>query len=94
MPSGVVEPAPASDRALYWQHPDHRHSLRLVLDQGKVIGVNTMGIRFRHRVCERWIAEERSPRYVLDHLQEANFDPEFFKRFEPAIVADLQEQLS
>ena len=94
VPGGVAEPAPTSDRALYWQHPDRRHSLRLVLDQGKVIGVNTMGIRFRHRVCERWIAEERSPRYVLDHLQEANFDPEFFKRFEPAIVADLQEQLS
>jgi hypothetical protein len=52
-----------------------------------------MGIRYRHRVCERWIAENRTVDYVLDHLKEANFDPEFFSHHEPQIVGVLKEQL-
>jgi NADPH-dependent 2,4-dienoyl-CoA reductase/sulfur reductase-like enzyme len=79
---------------LYWEHPDRRHSLRLALCDGTITGVNTMGIRYRHRVCERWIAEKRTVDYVLDHLREANFDPEFFSRHEPQIVGVLKEQLS
>ena len=53
-----------------------------------------MGIRARHEVCERWIAEGRSVEYVLDHLEEANFDPEFFVRHETEIVRSLKEQLA
>ena len=93
VPNGIAEPAPGPERGLYWQHEDHRHAFRLVLDRGKVIGINALGIRFSHRVCERWIAEERSPAYVLDHLREAVFDPEFFPRYENEIATSLKEQL-
>ncbi len=93
VPGALVEPDPGPGRVLYWQHADRRHSFRLVLDQGKVIGVNAMGIRFRHRVCERWIAEERSPAFVFDHLREAVFDPEFYHRYEKEITTSLREQL-
>lgn len=92
VPDGISEPEPASDRALFWQHADRRHALRLVLEGGRVVGLNVLGIRYRHRVCERWLAEERDPEYVLDHLGEANFDPEFFHRHEADIVASLKEQ--
>ena len=76
---------------LYWEHPNGGHSLRLVHtpDEG-VIGVNTMGLRFRHEVCERWIREQRDLAYVLEHLEEANFDPEFFRRHEADIRGSLQ----
>jgi len=93
VPSAIAEPEPGPGRALYWQHADRRHAVRLVLDQGEVIGVNAFGIRFRHPVCERWIAEQRSPTYVLDHLREAVFDPEFSPRFEHEIAICLKEQL-
>ncbi|MCP5115967.1 MAG: NAD(P)/FAD-dependent oxidoreductase, partial [bacterium] len=82
VPSGLAEPAPELKRSLYWQDAEGRHAFRLVLDQDVVIGVNALGIRFRHRVCERWIAERRSTGHVLDHLREAVFDPEFSHRFE------------
>ena len=63
-------------------------------EQGRVTGFNLMGMRYRHKVCEAWIREERSPQYVLEHLAEANFDPEFFNRYEPEIVRSLKEQLA
>lgn len=79
--------------SVYWEHDDHRHCLRITHRNGKVTGMNAMGLRHRHRVWERWIAEERDVGYVLDHLREANFDPELFRRFEPSIVAASKEQL-
>lgn len=79
--------------SLYWEHEDRRHCLRIAHNDGKITGMNAMGIRHRHRVWERWIAEERDVGYVLEHLREANFDPELFHRFEPSVVASLREQL-
>lgn len=80
------------EQNLYWEHPNKKHALRLVHDGSKILGINTMGLRYRHRVCEFWIKEKRSVGYVLDNLKEANFDPEFFRRYESEIVGNLKEQ--
>ena len=93
VPGALVQPTPGPGRTLYWEHADRRHAFRLVMDQGAVIGVNALGIRFRHRTCERWIAEQRPAAYVLEHLQEAVFDPEFQRRHAADITASLQEQV-
>lgn len=74
-------------QSVYWEHPDGRRSIRIMHDGTRVRGFNLLGIRYRHAVCERWIAEERPLSYVLDHLGEANFDPEFFRKFERAVAA-------
>jgi NAD(P)H-nitrite reductase large subunit len=81
------------EQNLYWEHPDGLHSIRIVHLQDRVIGFNTMGVRFRHRVCEAWIAERRPLEYVLDHLEEANFDPEFHRRFEAHVANQFKESL-
>ena len=87
-------PTPDGVTQIYWEDAARRHGFRLVMNaDGHVIGVNSMGIRYRHRVCERWIAERRTPDYVLDNLSEGNFDPEFYHRYEPTIVGGLREQL-
>ncbi|MDX2473756.1 MAG: NAD(P)/FAD-dependent oxidoreductase, partial [Candidatus Krumholzibacteria bacterium] len=93
VPGGMAEPDPGPDRGLYWEHADGRHAFRLVLNEGKVIGINALGIRFSHPVCERWIGEERSPAYVLENLKEGVFDPEFYRRYEKDITNSLKEQL-
>jgi NADPH-dependent 2,4-dienoyl-CoA reductase/sulfur reductase-like enzyme len=72
---------------LYWEHESGRKALRLVHLSGQVIGINVMGLRLRHEVCERWLAEGRSVEHVLARLDEANFDPEFFARHEAEIAA-------
>jgi NADPH-dependent 2,4-dienoyl-CoA reductase/sulfur reductase-like enzyme len=90
---GLSEDEPGRPHCLYWEHPAHRQALRISLKDGIVRGFNLMGIRYRHRVCERWIAEGQTIDYVLDHLDEANFDPEFFRRHEREIRGRFMEQL-
>ena len=52
-----------------------------------------MGIRWRHPVCERWLQEKRSVEYVVDHLRDAHFDPEFFTRYEKQIETAFRNEL-
>lgn len=80
--------------SFYWEHRDGRHAIRLVYRRvdGAVTGMNFFGIRMRQEVCQQWIAEKRPLEYVLTHLPLANFDPEFFRQFEPEILAELNRQ--
>jgi NAD(P)H-nitrite reductase large subunit len=75
--------------SLYWEHPDGQRSIRIYYSthERTVTGFNLLGVRYRHQVCASWIHEKRSVEYVLQHLGEANFDPEFFRRFEKDVVA-------
>jgi NAD(P)H-nitrite reductase large subunit len=91
---GMVWPRPREgERHLWWGHPNGVIGVRLVGEAGVFKALNTMGIRMRHRVCERWIREERTLEYVIAHLAEANFDPEFYLRHESVIAAALRAQL-
>ncbi len=77
-----------SSQSLYWEHPDGKKSIRIVYDKlnGQVLGFNLMGIRYRHEVCEKWIAQKVDLEEVLQNLSLANFDPEFFKQYEAALI--------
>ena len=91
---GQVNLGIQDERNLIWEHPNHRHSVRIVYTKEGVIGLNLMGIRYRHQVCDSWIAERRPVTDVLENLEEANFDPEFYRRYEAEIVGTLTEQIS
>lgn len=82
-------PTEGPEHSFYWQHPTDTIALRINYRRGNgaVTGVNALGIRQRQTVWERWITEGRSIRYVLEHLPQANFDPEFFRQYEAAIIA-------
>lgn len=86
------DPRPGEVRG-WWEHPTRPVGVRLVAQDGAVTGFNALGMRLRHRVCERWIQERRDPGLVLAHLREAVFDPEFARRHEAAIQATLAPQL-
>lgn len=92
---GRVNQDVPDESGLLWVHRTQRKSLRLVhTPEEGVIGINAMGLRLRHRVCERWIAERRSPRFVLEHLDEVWFDPEFAPRDASEIRAELTRRAS
>jgi hypothetical protein len=80
------------EKSLLWEHRGQALLLRLVHVDGTLIGINLMGLRYRHVVCERWIEEGRDVDYVIEHLSEANFDPEFSARHEAEIRAELGSQ--
>ena len=91
---GLVNRKVPGEKNLFWEHASGLHAIRIVYTDDAVIGFNTMGLRYRHRVCERWIAEKRSLEYVLDHLAEANFDPEFFESFEAEALARFRAEVA
>jgi len=71
----------------HWKHESDTKCITIAThkETGKFLGINTFGIRMRHEVFDRWLTEERSTDYVVAHLKEANFDPEFFNQYEREI---------
>ncbi|GAB3824973.1 NAD(P)/FAD-dependent oxidoreductase [Hymenobacter jeollabukensis] len=88
---GQVPARPADGKAsFWWQHPTAPLGLRLHYraDASRaLLGVNALGLRLRHDVCDQWLRRATPVPEVLAQLGAANFDPEFFAQHEPAIVA-------
>ncbi|PTY02073.1 FAD-dependent oxidoreductase [Verrucomicrobia bacterium LW23] len=87
---GTVLPKPRDgEQSFYWEHPDGDKSIRVNFrgDTGELVGVNVFGIRHRHLVWEHWIAAGTTVTEAMSDLGAANFDPEFFRQYEPEIVA-------
>ncbi len=84
---------PEHTTSLYWQHPSENKAIRINYEagSGSVTGFNLMGIRYRHAVCEKWIADKTHIETVIENLSLANFDPEFFEEYEGAFV-DMYNQ--
>lgn len=80
-----------SESDFYWEHKSGLKCMHLVWDKNsnQFLGINSLGIRLRHECFDRWIREKRSIQYILSHLTEANFDPEFFPRYESEILASF-----
>ena len=85
---------PDDQATLYWEHPGGKKSIRLNYDKasGRILGFNLMGVRYRHEVCDRWIARETPVEEVLQQLGLANFDPEFYPQHESELVALYNRQ--
>ncbi len=75
----------------YWEHQSGMKSMHLVWDKisFQFLGINSFGIRLRHECFDRWLREKRSIQFILGHLTEANFDPEFFPRHESEIITSF-----
>jgi NAD(P)H-nitrite reductase large subunit len=79
---------PDDEEHIYWEHQNGRKSIRIAYERSttKLIGINLMGIRYRHEVCERWLREGLLLADVIKNLKKAHFDPEFFKEYEHEIL--------
>ncbi len=82
------------EETFYWEHSNGKICLRVVFDEKEkfVKGFNVMGMRLRHEVCDQWLSEKHKVDYVIGHLEEANFDPEFFSRYESDIQAAFNDK--
>jgi len=92
---GEVPNKPAEHlQSIYWEHADGKKSIRINYhkESKAILGFNLMGVRYRHEVCEKWIAEKTSVEEVLQNLGMANFDPEFYKEYEKDVVALYNKQ--
>ncbi|WP_283636130.1 NAD(P)/FAD-dependent oxidoreductase [Aquaticitalea lipolytica] len=79
----------------HWKHNDDTKCITIEVDSetNAFLGINTFGIRMRHEIFDKWLTEKRTVDYVMQHLVEANFDPEFYKHFEKEILSTYKNQL-
>ncbi|MBJ6367996.1 NAD(P)/FAD-dependent oxidoreductase [Snuella sedimenti] len=92
---GWVWAQPKNNEArFYWEHPNGKICIHINFDKDtrQFIGINTLGIRMRHNFFEKVLNEKKSVDYVIEHLADANFDPEFYKLHEKEIVAAFNKE--
>lgn len=92
---GWVFPKPKEgNQHFHWKHDDDTKCITIEYEQESnlFLGINTFGIRMKHEVFDRWLTEKRSTDYVMEHLKEANFDPEFYETFERDMITDYWKQ--
>ena len=87
---------PEYEQHFHWKHADDTKCITVAYhkDTREFLGINTFGIRMRHETFDTWLTEKRDVDYVLNHLSEANFDPELYSRFENEILAAYNTQLT
>lgn len=92
---GHVPPQPdAGHETFWWRHAGGGPGIRLVWRRSDeaLTGVQVLGTRYRHELCQAWIRAGRPVREVLADLGAANFDPELYRQHEPALVAAWNER--
>ena len=85
----------ASEKHFHWRHPDLDKAMTLAYDEksNQFLGINTFGIRLRHEVMESWLNDQKTIDEVIEKLEVAHFDPEFYKRYYTAIQKAFQSNL-
>ncbi len=90
---GWVWAKPKEDELqFYWEHKDGKKAVTIAFhkETRAFIGINTFGIRMRHDFFDKVLTEKRTVDYVMHHLAEAQFDPEFFTSHKK----EIQEQFT
>ncbi|MCF6296204.1 MAG: NAD(P)/FAD-dependent oxidoreductase [Flavobacteriaceae bacterium] len=79
----------------HWKHEGDTKCITVEYntETNEFLGINTFGIRMRHETFDKWLTEKRGVDYVMNHLADANFDPEFYKTFEVEILSAYNNQL-
>lgn len=72
----------------HWKHHDDTKCITIEYEKetNRFLGINTFGIRMKHEVFDRWLTENKTMDFVVNHLKHANFDPEFYDTFEKDIL--------
>ena len=92
---GWVWAEPKENEArFYWEHEDGKMCININYDKDTkaFIGINTFGIRMRHEFFDKVLTDKASIDHVIANLADANFDPEFYRKHEPAIIAKYNQE--
>jgi len=78
----------------YWEDSTGKICVHFIFDKqsSTFIGINTFGIRMRHEVFDKWLNDQVTIDHVMENLVNANFDPEFFKRYEQEIINQFNRE--
>lgn len=97
---GFVPNRPDPEKTYCWVDEEKKKIFRLIWETDATnsgarvfTGMNLFGMRFRHEVCAAWIREKRTIEYVIDHLKDAWFDPEFFAPTYKQVQKDFHKRM-
>jgi len=93
---GWVFPEPAeNETSIYWEDESGKMALRLVYDinDQALKGINAFGVRLSHDICENWIKNSTPVNEVIQDLEHANFDPEYYPAYEKKARPILLNQI-
>ncbi len=78
----------------YWEHTNGRMGVKFVFNKSseQFVGINTFGIRMRHELFDKWLTNTKSIDFVMEHLEDVNFDPELYKQYGSEIVNAYNSQ--
>lgn len=90
VPAKIAE----GQKQFLWKHPEENIMVRIVFNAETrlFIGINTFGLRMRHPCFDAWLRAGKDVDFVVQHLQDANFDPELYKKYEQSIIAAFNAQ--
>jgi len=85
-----------NEQHFHWRHAKEKICITVAFDKTnrKFLGINTFGIRMRHEIFDRWLTNEATVDHVMEHLKDANFDPEFYTHYESQILAAYNAEFS
>jgi len=92
---GWVWAQPKENEArFYWEHADGKKCIHINYDKNthEFLGINNFGIRMRHEFFDKALTENKTIEHVLEHLADANFDPEFYKLHEKEIIEKFNSE--
>ncbi len=83
-----------NEARFYWEHPNGKKCIHINFDKNtrEFIGINNFGIRMRHEFFDNILNKKQTVDYVLEHLADANFDPEFYKLYEKDIISKFNAE--
>lgn len=84
----------SNEREFYWEHKNGKKAIHFVWDKTSslFLGLNVFGIRLRHEKFDQWLRQKKSIQFIMSHLADANFDPEFFDRHENEILKSFSDR--
>ncbi|THD69787.1 NAD(P)/FAD-dependent oxidoreductase [Robertkochia marina] len=94
---GNVSNTPSErERHLYWENRNDNKAINIAYDPvtGKFLGINTLGIRLKHEYFDQCLRSEIPVETVIEHLEKANFDPEFYRNYFQDIKESINQQIS
>ncbi|MBQ0734362.1 NAD(P)/FAD-dependent oxidoreductase [Aquimarina celericrescens] len=81
------------EEQFHWIHEDDTKCITVSFhkETQEFLGINNFGIRMRHEVFDRWLTEKKDINFVMQHLGEANFDPELYTKYESEILSAFKK---
>lgn len=76
----------------YWEKENKAVRIVFNKENRAFEGINTFGIRMRQDFFEKVLDRKESVDFVMKNLEKANFDPEFFKKYEKEIKSNFNLQ--